>query len=175
MVSLEPSLTESAVLDLSDHIMGNSDRGNYTVATFLDLSKAFDTLNRSILIRNFRCYNIKGRALEWLVSYFSQRKQFVNILDVSSSMIFIDIGIAQGDCLGHLMFIVYLNDIVRCSIDVNFLIYADDTTLFVTGVDNGQCISILIQSLFHVYRWLHMNKLSRNVSKTNYVISNGSK
>ena len=118
------------------------------------MSKAFDTLNRSILIRKLRCYGVNGRVLEWFVTYFSERKQFVNMLDVFSPTILIDIGIAQGRCLGPLMFVVYMNDIVRCTIELNFLIYADDTTLYVSGVGISQCISIMNQGLSHVYRWL---------------------
>ena len=71
--------TESAVLDLSDPLLGSFDRGKYTVVTFLDLSKAFGTLKRSILIRKLRCYDVIGRTLKGYVSFFSQRKQFVKI------------------------------------------------------------------------------------------------
>ena len=86
--------TENSVLDLSDHIMRNFDRGKITVATFLDLSRAFDTLSRSILIRKLRCYDVNGRTLEWFISCFSQQKQFVNMLDVGSPRILLDSGIA---------------------------------------------------------------------------------
>ena len=109
--------TESVVLDLSDHTLGNFDRGKYTVTTFFDLSKAFNTLNRSILIRKLRCYGVNGRALEWFVSYFSHRKLFVNMLDMSSPTILTDTGIGQLSCLGPLMFVFYMNDIVRCSFE----------------------------------------------------------
>ena len=63
--------TESVVLVLSDYILGNFDRGKYIVATFLDLSKAFDTLNRSMIIRKLRCYGITGRTSDWIISCFS--------------------------------------------------------------------------------------------------------
>ena len=90
----------------------------YTESAVLDLSKAFDTVNRSILIRELRCNGVNDRALEWFVRYFSQRKQFVNMLDVSSPTILIDIGLAQGSCLAALTFLVFMNDIVRCSIEL---------------------------------------------------------
>ena len=141
--------TESTVLDSSDHILGNFNRGKYTVA-FLDLS----------------------RALEWFVSYFSQRKHIVNMLDVSSPMILSDISTAQGSCPGPLMLTVYMNDIVRCSPELNIQIYADDTTLHVSGVRIGQCISLMNQGFSHVYRCLYMNKFSLNVSKPRYAIFN---
>ena len=159
--------TETAVLDLPHRIMSNIDRGKYTVATFLDLSKTFDTLNRSILIRKLRHCGVYDRSLEWFVSYLANKKHLVNILDVYSPTILIYIGIAQGSCLDPPMFVVYMNDIVRCSIELNFLIYDDDTTLFVLGVVIGQCISTMHQGLSHVCRWLSMNKLCLNISKTN--------
>ena len=105
--------TVRAVLDLSDHILGNFDRGEYTVATFSDLSKTFDTLNRSILICKLRCYGVNGRALQRFFSYLIKRKRFLNMLDVSSLTILINIAIAQGSCLGPLMFVVYMNNIAR--------------------------------------------------------------
>ena len=78
------------------------------------------------------------------------------MLDVSSPTILIDIAIAQGSCLCPLMCIVYMDDIVRCSIEINFLIYTEDTTLFVSAVDLGQCVSIMNQHFVHVYHWLYM-------------------
>ena len=106
-------------------------------AKFLDLSKKFDTLNRLIKIRKLRYYGVNDKTLDWFVIYFSQRKQFVNMLNVSSPTIFIDIVIGEGSCHGHLMLIIYMNDIVRCSIDIKFLLYAHDTTLYVSGVYIG--------------------------------------
>ena len=91
------------------------------------------------------------------------------------TIIIIDYCVAQGSCLAPLVFIVYMSDIVRRSIEINFLVYANDTTLYVSGVDIGQCITIMNKSLSHVYRRLRMNKLSLNVSKTSYVIFNGRK
>ena len=97
------------------------------------------------------------------------------MLDVSSPTSLIDIGIAQGSCVGHFMFLFYMNDIVRFLIAINFLIYADDTTPSVSGVDIGQSISIMSQCLTHMYLWLYINKTRLNVSKTNYVKINRSK
>ena len=96
--------TENAVLDLSDLTLINFNSGKYIVVAFLDLSKAFDTLNRSILFRKLSYYVVNSTALEWFLSYFSQRKQFVNKLDASSPTISIGIGITQGSCPGPLMF-----------------------------------------------------------------------
>ena len=100
--------TESAVLNLSDHLLGSFDRDKYTVARFSDLIKAIDTLTRSILVCNLRCYGGNSRALECFVSYYSQQEQFVNMLHVSSPAILIDIGLAQGSCLSPLMFIFFI-------------------------------------------------------------------
>ena len=70
------------------------------------------------------------------------------------------------------MFVVYMNDIVRCSIELSFLMYADDTTLHVSGVDTGQCTSIMNQGLSHVYRWLYSHSNSNFISCNNYYKQN---
>ena len=114
--------TESTVFDSSDHGLGNFERGKYTIAAFLHLSKAFDTLNRSQLNRKIICSCVNGNALEWFVSCFSQRKQFVNVLDVSSPTSVIDICIAHRSCFDSHMFIIKMTDNVRCSNELNFLI-----------------------------------------------------
>ena len=87
------------------------------------------------------------------------------MLDVFSSTILIGSGIAQGSGLSPLMLIIYMNDIVTCSNEINFLIYADDTTPYVSGVNIGQCMSFMNKCLSHVYNWLYMNTSSLNVLK----------
>ena len=106
--------SKTTVLDLSGLIFGQFDRGK-SVATFWDLSKAFGTLNRLILIRKLSCYSTDDRALQWSVSYFIQQKQFENMLYGTSLTIPIDNGIALGSCYGLLTFVIYTKDIVRCS------------------------------------------------------------
>ena len=88
------------------------ERGEYTLGIFIDLSKAFDTVDHEILISKLEYYGIKGRTLKWLTSYLSERKQCISYLDVGkTSMCSIICGIPQGSILGPLLFLIYVNDL----------------------------------------------------------------
>ena len=105
------------------------DIGNPPISIFIDLSKAFDTLDHSILLSKLHYYGITGSALQLLRSYLSNRKQFVRLGDVISLKTDILMGVPQGSILGPLIFIIYINDMVNSSESFKFINFADDTTL----------------------------------------------
>ena len=111
--NLSPSL---ALIDLCDTISSAFDRREHTIEVFLDLSKAFDAVNHVILFDKLEHYGIRGMALEWVKSYFSKRKQFVEFNNVRSSPQGISCGVPQGSILGPLFFILYVNDLNNASI-----------------------------------------------------------
>ena len=96
---------------------------------YLDLSKAFDTLDHSILIDKLEFYGVKGVALDLFKNYLTNRKQYVEFQDAQSDMLNISTGVPQGSILGHLLFIIYINDFAQSSPKFTFIMYADDTTL----------------------------------------------
>ncbi len=96
---------------------------------FIDLSKAFDTLNHSILLHKLQYYGFCGSAHDLMKSYLSNRKQYVDMDGTTSDCLSISIGVPQGSILGPLLFLIYMNDIANSSSVFNFLLYADDTTL----------------------------------------------
>ena len=100
-----------------------------------DLSKEFDTLDHTILISKLQHYGIKGTALQLLLSYLSNRKQFVQYGDILSQKTDILMGVPQGSILGPLLFIIYINDMVHSSELFKFINFADDTTL-ITNLNN---------------------------------------
>ena len=113
-----------------DKIQTAIEKKLYSCGLFLDLSKAFDTVNHSILIRKFEFYGISGIAKNWFVSYLNNRFQFVTIENISSELEHITCGVPQGSVLGPLLFLLYINDFNNCAPDLDFHLLADDANLF---------------------------------------------
>ena len=136
----EKHSTQLAALELIDRITHELDMGNTPINIYIDLSKAFDTLDHTILISKLQHYGITGAALQpgllqLLVSYLSNRKQFVQYGDVLSQKTDILMEVPQGSILGPLLFIIYINDMVHSSELFKFINFADDTTL-ITNLNN---------------------------------------
>ena len=96
--------TNHALISLVELIKSNLDEGNYTCGVFLDLQKAFDTVNRDILLRKLEHYGIRARANGWFASFLSSRSQFVTIDSYDSAIMDMEYGVPQGSVLGPLLF-----------------------------------------------------------------------
>ena len=97
---------------------------------FIDLSKAFDTVNHDILLAKLEFYGVRGVALQWFKSYLSCRTQFVQYNGYNSSSKYIKCGVPQGSILGPLLFLLYINDLCNVSKALDFILFADDTNIF---------------------------------------------
>ena len=162
--------TTHAVLTITDMIQQAIDKGKVSCGLFLDLSKAFDTVNHTILLKKLEHYGIRGIALEWFKSYLCNRKQFTVIGGTSSSVNCITCGVPQGSVLGPILFLLYINDFNNCSSILKFNIFADDSNLFHTDDNLLKLETTINNELKYVFDWLCANKLSLSIEKTNFVL-----
>jgi hypothetical protein len=164
--------TETATLEFIDSIFQKLDNDEIPFSIFLDLSKAFDTLNHDILLTKLSFYGIKNTPLLWFKNYLKNRMQYVQLDDTKSTLLPISTGVPQGSILGPLLFIIYMNDISEVSNKFEAILYADDTSLTstITTFDlKAQNININLE-LKRIHDWLCVNELSLNIKKTKYMI-----
>ena len=169
--------TELAAVEMIDRITQELDKGNNPLNIFLDLFKAFDTLDHEIMLYKLEYYGVTGPALQLLRSYLSDRRQYVEFENVKSDSSNIKTGVPQGSILGPLLFVIYVNDISLASKIFTAIKYADDTSLSST-LNTFRCnTNVNTHNKFSkISEWLKVNKLSLNTKKTKASkISNNSK
>ena len=162
--------TALALIDVIDSCYKNIDSGNKVLGVFLDLQKAFDTVNHDILLHKLSYYGIRGVMHNWLKSYLIGRKQYTVVNGVSSEPCEIRCGVPQGSVLGPLLFLIYVNDISAVTGDSNLKLFADDTNLFVFAKTYVQLQQKANECLSNLQNWFLANKLSLNIEKTNFTI-----
>ena len=139
--------TQQALTSFIDIVTEALDNKNYVIALFLDLSKAFDTIDHNILLKKINNYGIRGQAFAYIKSYISNRQQFVDLDGVKSNLLPINCGVPQGSSLGPLLFLLYINDLTNCSKLLKILLFADDTTLICSSSDLPSLIITLNKEL----------------------------
>ena len=138
--------TEHAAVELVDRITQLLEQKKTPFNVYIDLSKAFDTLNHDILLSKLEFYGVHRSSISLIESYLCNRKQFCDYNNVTSDKLNIHTGVPQGSTLRPLFFSIYINDIINCTDRFQFLMYADDTTLTST-LENLYDIPIDIENI----------------------------
>ena len=163
------------LLTWSVTFLKNQQQNRYTAALFLDLSKAFNTLNHTLLLKKLEIYGIRGVALDWFNSYLSGRKMRVKNkchdthVNLHSPWFDLTHGAPQGSCLGPLLFLIFCNDL---SLNLNYLSciqFADDTTLYYADKNPDVLKCCVEHDLNIILDWFRANSLTLNVQKTNFL------
>ena len=159
--------TEHAAVLFSDHILSTFEKNEFLLSVFIDLSKAFDTVDHAILFKKLENYGIENVYSKWFQSYLTGRKQIVT---GGKTLRSVSIGVPQGSILGPLLFLLYINDIANSSNILKFILFADDTTIFHSHKNIHEVFQVIKTELPKVQEWLNANKLSLNTIKTKYML-----
>ena len=151
--------TELAALKLANHLITEMDKFKVPTNIYIDLSKAFDTLNFDILLKKLEHYGINGSAKILIHSYFTDRLQFVEFNSYKSTYLPISTGVPQRSVLGPLLFLIYINDLPLISNIFSMLMYADDTSLY-CNIDQDVNEEVINVELAKLSEWLGANNLN---------------
>ena len=162
--------TSDAVLHFVDDCVTALDNKLYTVSIFLDFSKAFDTVNREILLRKLDRLGFRGNILNFFDSYLSDRQMYVSINGHDSTIKTTNIGLPQGSVSATWLFSLYINDMHRTSNKLKFIHFADDTTVYMSGSNLTALCADVCEELNVIDDWLKANRLSLNKDKTYFMI-----
>ena len=167
---------EHAIGELVSNIVKNQQKENYTASLFLDLSKAFHTLDHKLLLHKLEIYGIHGVALQWFESYLSNRKLRVKCqVDDCGNYAYSDWhilmhGAPKGSCLGPLLFLIFCNDLRLNLTYMSCIQFADDTTLYYSHRNLRVLRCCIENDLSVVMEWFRANSLTLNVQKNNLLL-----
>ena len=171
--------TGDAAIEFNHYLIDQIEQNHIPIAIFLDLSKAFDTIDHNILLNKLHHYGIRNNEFRWFKSYLSDRNQYVLFEGTKSRKQNIKSGVPQGSILGPLLFLIYINDLDCASDLLKLVLFADDSTLntyLCFNKRHSACLDrltkevIINKELGKISDWLDVNKLSLNISKTKYMI-----
>ena len=157
------------MLQLYNQLLSNISNKQITCSIFIDLKKAFDTVNHLILLNKLKRYGIRGIPFKLFESYLTNRRQYTLINGYRSTYETINCGVPQGSTLGPLLFLLYINDIHMVS-NFNINLFADDANLSLSNKCPALLENNVNNELIKISKWLNTNKLSLNITKTKYLI-----
>ena len=162
--------TTHTLVKICDQIQKAIDKGQFACGVFIDLQKAFDTVNHKILLSKLSYYGVRSNALDWFESYLTMRTQYVTISGSTSEKANIIHGVPQGSVLGPLLFLIYINDLHKAIMHSTVHHFADDTNLLYINKSAKKINKHINHDLRLLSDWLRANKISLNVDKTELVL-----
>ena len=161
--------TNHALISITEHIRERLDLGYYVCGVFVDLEKAFDTVNHKILCDKLNYYGLRGNINKLIQSYLANRNQYVSLNGFDSEIKNLNIGVPQGSSLGPLLFLIYINDFRLCLNKTISGHFADDTFVMYSNKQLKTIETVVNTELKQVSKWLKLNKLSLNSDKTQLI------
>ena len=162
--------TKHALIEITEKIRKALDSRKFACGIFVDLQKAFDTVNHEILLKKLEHYGIRGNSNSWFKSYLNDRKQLVSINGIDSETQIMKHGVPQESVLGPLLFLIYINDLHAAIAYSRSYHFADDTHLLNINTSPKKVQKQLNIDLKLLYNWLLANKISLNSTKTEMII-----
>jgi hypothetical protein len=143
----EAHSTGLALMELIEDITSNLDNNLVTTGVFIDLKKAFDTIDHSILFNKLCHYGVRGIVSSWIKYYLTNKKQFVCYGGICSDYRTMLCGVPQGSIFGPILFLLYINELANISNKLKFILFADDTNVFCAGKSITEVNNILNNEL----------------------------
>lgn len=161
--------TDDALFSHITDITNGIERGNIAVALYLDISKAFDTVDHDILIDKLYSYGVRGLVLQWFSTYLRGRRQVVRVGNCISNPLIITSGVPQGSTLGPLLFLIYVNELLQLKISGRLYSFADDTSILFTAKSKTELVTKINTDLRIFSAWFWKHKLYANLEKTKII------